>query len=196
MRFLFLFLFVPLLAQPLDLKVTGEHVILMNAETGAVLFEKNAQERCHPASTTKIATALYALHLRGHDLESKMTTRSEAVRSITPQAKQQSKYRSPPHWLETDSSHIGLKKGEEMSFHDLLHAILISSANDACNVVAETLGGTIPTFMEHLNYYLKKIGCANTTYNNPHGLTHPDHQTTAQDLAIMAKEALSQPFFL
>jgi len=192
---IFFFHFASLSAQPLDLKVSGERVILINGESGAVLFEKNCDQQCYPASTTKIATALYALHLRGNDLSTKMTTRTEAICSISPQAKVQSKYRSPPHWLETDGSHIGLKKGEEMPLHDLIHAILICSANDACNVVAQNLAGSVPKFMEHLNHYLKQIGCKNTHFNNPHGLSHPDHVTTARDLSIMAKEALSQPFF-
>ncbi|MCP5469663.1 MAG: D-alanyl-D-alanine carboxypeptidase [Chlamydiales bacterium] len=190
---LFCFLFAYLFAQPLDLTVGAEHAILMNAKTGKVLFEKKAHEQCHPASTTKIATALYALHLKGDSLDDVMKTRAEAIRSITPQAKKQSNYRCPPHWNETDGTHIGLKKGEEMRYYDLLHAILIASANDACNVVAQTLGGTIPNFMEGLNHHIKKLGCKNTNFNSPHGLTHPDHLTTAYDLALMAKEAYKNP---
>ncbi|MCH9610460.1 MAG: D-alanyl-D-alanine carboxypeptidase [Chlamydiae bacterium] len=195
MLLILLLLFSTLVAQPLDLKPSGKRVYLMNAESGALLFEKNGDERAHPASTTKIATALYVLKLAGHDLNRTFVTQREAIRSITPTAKVQSKYRSPSHWLETDGTHIGLKRGEEMPLFDLMHAILLASANDACNVVAIALGGTVPTFMENLNLYLRQIGCSNTTFNNPHGLTHPDHLTTAHDLAIMAKEALKEPFF-
>ena len=194
MRLFFLLFPLLLAAKPLDLDLAGKRAILINADTGAVLFEKNADEKCHPASTTKIATAIYALYIH-EDLEKVMTTSAEAVRSITPSAKKQSNYRSPPHWLESDGTHIGLKKGEEMSFYNLLHAILISSANDACNVVAQDLGGTIPRFIDGMNHHLKKLGCKSTSFNNPHGLTHPDHLTTARDLALMAQEGLKHPLF-
>lgn len=192
---IFLLLTITLFAQPLDLNVLGEHVILMNAKNSAILFEKKSREKCHPASTTKIATAIYALHLKSEDLDSKMVTKADSIRSITPQAKKQSNYRSPPHWLETDGGHIGLKKGEEMPYGDLLHALLIASANDAANVIAQDLGGTIPQFMEGMNQYLQEIGCKNTHFLNPHGLTHPQHLTTAYDLALMAKEGMKHALF-
>jgi len=119
----------------------------------------------------------------------------ESVASISPQAKRQSNYRSPPHWLETDGTHIGIKRGEELQLNDLLHAMLIASANDASNVIAQGVGGTIPKFMEELNVFLKEIGCKDTHFSNPHGLHHPTHATTAYDLAVMTKEALKDPLF-
>src|SRR5262249_25642973 len=129
------------------------------------------------------------------DLKQVFTADREALASITPEAKRQSNYRSPPHWLETDGTHVGIKKGEELSLYDLLHACLIASANDASNIIAQSLGGTIPQFMDEVNAYLKEIGCKNTHFNNPHGLHHPDHYTTAYDLAMMAKEGLKDPVF-
>ena len=101
----------------------------------------------------------------------------EAVASITPQAKRQSNSRSPPHWLETDGTHVGIKRGEEFKLYELLHLMMIASANDAANVIAQGLSKTIPKFMEETNELLQTLGCKNTHYNNPHGLHHPQHIT-------------------
>ncbi|MCH9627604.1 MAG: D-alanyl-D-alanine carboxypeptidase DacF [Chlamydiales bacterium] len=194
--FLSLLLLLPsLYAQQLDLKLDAEGVILINAETGAILYEKNAYTPTFPASTTKIATALYALDRQGMQLGNKMLATRECVASITPQAKKQSNYRSPSHWLETDGSHIGIKSGEELRFYDLLAAMLISSANDASNVIAYHVGGSISNFMTELGHYLKGIGCKSTSFNNPHGLHHPQHVTTPYDLAVMAQVGLKNPIF-
>jgi D-alanyl-D-alanine carboxypeptidase (penicillin-binding protein 5/6) len=190
-----LFLFAALHAKQLDFNIAAEGAILINAKTGAILFEKNAHSPAFPASTTKIATAIYTLDQCGNQLGKKFTATRECTASITPQAKRQSNYRSPPHWLETDGSHIGIKNGEEFRLYDLMCGMLIGSANDASNVIALGVGGTIPVFMERLNQYLKEIGCLNTTFNNPHGLHHPDHLTTPYDLAIMAKKGLENPVF-
>ena len=179
----------------LQLSVSTEEAILMNAKTGKVLFEKNGYKQAYPASTTKIATALLTLHRCRDHLDILITAERESLASISPQAKRQSDYRSPSHWIETDSTHIGIKQGEELSLNDLLHGMLIASGNDAANVIAQRLGGTIPKFMEDVNDYLKKIGCKNTHFNNPHGLHHPAHMTTAYDLAVMAKEGLKDPIF-
>lgn len=188
-------LFGSLHAKQLELDICAEGAILINAKTGAILYEKQAHEQRFPASTTKISTAIYALHSLGDNLEKKMTATKECTASITPQAKKQSHYRSPPHWLETDGTHIGIKIGEEIPFPDLLKALLISSANDAANVIASSIGGTIPNFMNGLNRYLKEIGCLHTSFNNPHGLHHPDHLTTPYDLAQMARTGLEHPVF-
>lgn len=194
LRFLLLFC-IPLQAQQLDLDVGAEGAILINAKTGAILFEKNAHTPTFPASTTKIGTAIYALELCGQQLNQKFTATRECTASISPQAKRQSNYRSPPHWLETDGSHIGIKNGEEFRVYDLLCAMLIASANDASNVIAQGVGGSIPIFIEGLNRYLKEIGCLHTSFNNPHGLHHPNHLTTPYDLAMMARKGLENPIF-
>lgn len=182
-------------AKPLELSVNAEAAVLMNATTGRVLFGKNQDQPAYPASTTKIATALLALQRSPKNLEMIITAERESIASITPQAKKQSNYRSPPHWLETDGTHAGIKRGEQLRLYDLLHLMMVGSANDASNVIAQGLGGSIPKFMEEINDYLKKIGCKNTHFNNPHGLHHPEHVTTAYDLALMTKEALKDPLF-
>jgi D-alanyl-D-alanine carboxypeptidase (penicillin-binding protein 5/6) len=180
---------------PLDISVGAEEAILMNARTGQILFEKNAQKPAYPASTTKIATALLALYKFREKLDTVFVAEKEALASITPQAKLQSHYRSPPYWLETDSTHIGIKRGEEMKLSDLLYALLVASANDAANVIAQGVGGSIPQFVDEMNAYLKHIGCKNTHFNNPSGLHHPEHVTTAYDLAVMTRKGLQDPLF-
>ncbi|MCH9625744.1 MAG: hypothetical protein S4CHLAM123_09230 [Chlamydiales bacterium] len=193
--FIFLWLWLPLSAQPLDLSVGGEGALLMNAKTGKILFEKNGYSQAFPASTTKIATALICLQECREDLQSLVKVKQDSVATITPQVKRQSNYRSPAHWLETDGVHIGLKINEEMPFYDLLNALLIASANDAANVLATYVSGTVPLFMDRVNAYLKEIGCKNTHFKNPHGLHHPEHVSTPYDLALMAKEGLKDPIF-
>ncbi len=190
------FLAAPLFSgEPLPLSVNGESALLMNAKTGAILYEKNGYVPRNTASTTKIATALLALKMSEGDLEQRITAKKEALVYITPQAKKQSNYRAPHYWLETDSTQIGIKLGEEFSLKELLHALLLCTANDAANVIAEHFGRTIPHFMDSVNLYLKTIGCQNTHFNNPSGLSNPDHFTTAYDLACMAREGMRDPIF-
>lgn len=184
-----------LIGEPLDLSLHAEKALLINGSSGAILFEKEAFTPAYPASTTKIATALYALHMKEKQLDKILTVKREALASITPQAKRDSNYRSPAYWLETDGSHISLKKGEEISFRQLLHALLISSANDAANAIAMGVCGTVPKFMQEVNHYLKSIGCTDTYFNNPHGLHHPEHLTTAYDLALMTRKGLEHEVF-
>lgn len=182
-------------ADPLKFEIKGESAILLNAQTGAILFEYEAHHARFPASTTKVATALYALKLKGDALEMAITAEQEALATISPEGKRKSDYTLPSHWLETDGTHIGLKKDEILTLHDLLRGMLIPSGNDAANVIAQSLGSSIPKFMEGLNAYLKEIGCRQTHFCNPHGLHHPQHVSTAYDLALITREALKNSVF-
>lgn len=184
-----------LIAEPLRFEVRGESAILMNADTGAILFDYQSFTPLYPASTTKIATALYVLKLHGDELDMPITAELDSVVSVTQEAKRKSKYTLPAHWLEPDGTHIAIKKGEILTLRVLLQGLLIASGNDAANVIAHELGPTVPVFMKGLNAYLKEIGCQNTHFCNPHGLHDPQHQTTAYDLALIAKEALKYPVF-
>lgn len=190
-----LHLFSYLEAEPLHIPVGGKAALLMNADSGAILFEKEAYLPHYPASTTKIATALYTLKVKKNDLNQLITAEQDCLVSISHEAKRQSNYTLPAYWQEPDGTHIGLKKGESMTLLDLLSGMLICSGNDAANVIAYSIGPTIPQFMEQVNAYLKEIGCKQTQLYNPHGLHHPQHQTTAYDLALMTKEALKEPIF-
>lgn len=194
--FLFQFFFCfSLFSTPLKVSVAADAALLMNADTGAVLYEKNAKTLYYPASITKIATALYALHKKGDHLDDIVIVEQDCVTAITPDQKRRSQYKKPAHWLETDGMHIGIKAGEEIIFKDLLYAMMVASANDAANSIAQYVSGDVPTFIEELNAYLKTIGCKDTRFLNPHGLHHPEHKTTAYDMAIMTKEALKNPVF-
>lgn len=189
---LLLTLLVPSIAYggKLQVSVSAESAILINAETGAVLFEKNADRPQYPASITKIATCLFALHTLGNKLDDPVSAENDAIVTITKEAKRRSGYSIPAWWLEVNSSHIGIKKGEEMRLEDLLYGMMVSSGNDAANVIAQYVGGTIPSFLDEMNNYIKAIGCKATAFQNPHGLHHPKHVTTARDMAIIAREAL------
>lgn len=182
-------------AAPLKVSVAADSALLINADTGAVLYEKNAAAPYNPASITKIGTALYALNKKSNQFDAIVTAEQESIASITPEQKRRHQFKKPAYWIETDATHIGIKAGEELTFKDLLYAMMVVSANDAANLVAQYVGGDIPTFMTELNAYLKSIGCANTNFLNPHGLHHPDHKTTAYDMAKMTQEALKNPVF-
>lgn len=182
-------------AEPLKFECKGEAIILMNAQSGAILCEYQAFIPHFPASTTKIATALYALKIGEEKLDTPIVAEQDCLASITQEAKRKANYTLPAHWLEPDGMHIGIKKGEILSLHALLQGMLISSGNDAANVIAQYLGPTIPTFIEGMNAYLKEIGCQNTHFCNVHGLHDPQHQSTAYDLALMTQEALKNPVF-
>lgn len=176
---------LPLFAKPLEVEVSARSAILMNADTGAILYQKHAFIPAYPASTTKIATALFTLDQKKPDLSQAVQVSAQAL-----QMKPTKPGDYPSHWLEIDGTMMGIRRGEILSLESLLHGLLMISGNDAANAIAETLSGTIPDFMQELNLYLKGIGCLSTQYNNPHGLHHPEHVTTANDLALMMKRAL------
>ncbi|MBA2726979.1 MAG: D-alanyl-D-alanine carboxypeptidase [Parachlamydiaceae bacterium] len=182
-------------ATPLQIEIDAEGVILINANTNVILYEKNAYKQYHPASTTKVATALYALEKNSSRLDEIIVADRESLASISPDAKRKSNYMLPAYWLETDGTHIGIKNEEKLSLKDLLFGMMVASGNDAANLIAKNVGGSIPAFIEQLNAYLKELGCKNTTFCNPHGLHHPNHLTTPYDMALMAKEALKNPLF-
>ncbi len=181
-------------ATQLQVDISGARAILVNAHTGTVLFEKQADERAAPASITKIATTLAVLSWC-HNLEEIVSVPKEALTSITPQAKKDSKYRAPSHWLETDGTHMGLQAAEELPVMELIYGTMLASANDASNVLALHCRGSMTDFIDDLNQFLVSIGCQNTHFMNPHGLHHPDHYTTARDLAIMTRKGMQIPLF-
>lgn len=179
----------------LDISTGAESAILINASTGEVLYEKKAHQSMFPASVTKIATAIYAINVRGDKLDKQITAEYDSVASISEAELERSNYTLPAHWLIPGASHIGIKNGEVLSLKDLLYGTLLASGGDSSNVIAQYIGGTIPTFMKLLNDYLKEIGCQNTVFKNPHGLHHPQHVTTAYDMAILAREAMKNQTF-
>jgi D-alanyl-D-alanine carboxypeptidase (penicillin-binding protein 5/6) len=185
-----------LYSEPLKVKVNAESAILMNAKTGAILYEKHSRKMMYPASITKIATILLALKLSGSNLDEMIQINQEMLATSTEEAKIRSNYTSPPYELVPDGTKMGIKKDERVSLRELLYGMMLVSGNDAANAVAFHLGkGSINHYMEKVNAYLKQIGCKNTHFLNPHGLFHPKHQTTAYDMALMTSEALKDPTF-
>lgn len=175
-------------AKQLKVEVSAQSAILINAETGAVLYEKESHKPCFPASTTKVATALYALEKKGEAL-------NEVVRA-TPQALALRSGAKPlPHQLAADGTHMGLKAGEELPLNALIHGLMLISGNDAANVIAEYVSGSVPQFVEELNAYLRAHGILETHFCNPHGYHVEEHRTTASDMAKIAQMALKHPTF-
>ena len=192
---LFIFFTAILYSEPLRINVQAESAILMNADTGAILYQKNPHQLQYPASITKVATVSYALKMKGDHLDTVVNAEQDSIASITHEAKVRANYTLPSHWVEMGSSHIGIKKGESLSFRDLVFGTMLVSGNDSANVIAQFAGGTISEFMDALNAYIKSIGATNTNFTNPHGLHHPNHKTTAYDMALITREALKNPFF-
>lgn len=190
MRLVICLLCSALFAGGLEVDVRARSAILMNADTGAILFERHAHLPLSPASTTKIATALYVLD-QDLDLNRKVAVSREAMKAKPPKGKGE----IAPWWHESDGTMMGLKTGEILTLDSLLHGLMLVSGNDAANVIAENVAGSIPAFVERVNEYLASIGCKNTQYKNPHGLTDPDHYSTAHDLAVMTCKALKIPKF-
>lgn len=149
--------------------------LLMDAVTGEVLLEKNADQRMYPASTTKIMTLLTALEYG--KLDQQVTIPSSA--SDVP----------------ADSSLVPVYPGEEMSRLDLLYGLMIRSGNDAANAIAQLCAGSVAAFVKQMNKNARALGMHDTHFENPHGYHHKKHYSTARDLAIAARYGLTNPTF-
>ncbi len=182
-------------AEPLKASLLSEAGILINADTGRVLFEKNANQELFPASITKVATALYILENFGHRIKEETCAKATALGWGPVHLKRTQSSRYPSYLLESGATHMGVRVGEKISVEGLLYGLLIGSAGDAANVLAEHFGGSIPEFMQSVNVYLRAKGLTSTYFNNPHGLHHADHHTTVRDMAIVAREAMKFPLF-
>ncbi|MDD5559576.1 MAG: D-alanyl-D-alanine carboxypeptidase [Candidatus Methylomirabilis sp.] len=154
-------------------QLSAASAILMDADTGAILFARHHMEQRSPASTTKIMTAL--LILEEGRLDDKVVI-SERAAAVT-------------------GTGLGLRRGQRVVLRDLLWAILLKSANDAALAAAEHVGGSEEGFVEKMNAKANSLGMQGTHFANPHGLDNPDHYSTAHDLAILARQALRNPTF-
>ena len=159
------------LADPEQLSAAS--ALLMDADTGAILFARHHMERRSPASTTKIMTALLILEEGRLDEKVVITERAAAV----------------------TGTGLGLRRGQRVTLRDLLWAILIKSANDAALAAAEHVGGSEERFVTRMNAKADSLGMEGTHFTNPHGLDNPDHYSTAYDLAILTRQALRNPIF-
>jgi D-alanyl-D-alanine carboxypeptidase (penicillin-binding protein 5/6) len=171
--------------------------VVMNAESGRLLLQRAAHKKMYPASTTKMATVLYVLNTPDLDLSQKLVVPQEAVRAVSMVERSRDSYtKYPSHILETGSSLAGFKSGEIITLQDVLYGAMLCSGNDAANVLAYYWGkGSIEACVEGINQYVESLGCANTKFCNPHGLHHPQHVTTAYDLALLARQGMRLPLF-
>ncbi|HHV17818.1 MAG TPA: D-alanyl-D-alanine carboxypeptidase [Thermoanaerobacterales bacterium] len=167
----------PVTAQS-QLEIKAPSAVLMDAGTGTVLFEKNPHEKMEPASITKIMTMIIAFEA----IESGKVKLSDTVRV------------SERAW-KTGGSQVFLGPGEEQTLETLLKCIVIASANDASMAVAEHIGGSVEGFVKLMNEKAKQLGMENTNFTNPHGLSSPEHYTTAYDIALMSEELVKCPMF-
>ncbi len=150
--------------------------LLFDLNGGRVLYENNSTQKNYPASVTKIMTALLALE-KGN-LSDILTVSESSLADIT--------------YLH---SKLGLKAGEEISLENLLTALLVCSANDAANVIAEYISGDIQSFVALMNTRAAELGMTSTNFVNPHGFHDDNHYTTAADIAIVAREAVKNTTF-
>ena len=172
--------------------------VVMNAESGRVLLQRAAHKKMYPASTTKVATALYVLKTPGLDLNQKLVVPQDAVKSVSTAERAKDNYsKHASYILETGASSLaGLKVGEVITVQDALYGALLCSGNDAANVLAYYWGkGSIEACVEGINRYVESLGCVNTKFFNPHGLHHPQHMSTAYDLALIARQGMALPSF-
>lgn len=169
---------VPLPAAALDdPNIAATAAILLDPSSGMVLYQKNADEKRYPASTTKIMTALVVLdHVK--DLNEKVTVTEEDFAGV-----------------EADSSKAGFQPGEEVPVIDLLYGLLLPSGNEAANTLARHVGGSVAGFVDMMNARAQELGCKGTHFVNPNGLHDDDHYTTARDLSTIAAEAMKNETF-
>jgi D-alanyl-D-alanine carboxypeptidase len=153
--------------------VTAKAAIVVDRETGVVLWQHNPDRALPPASTTKVVTAMLALE----------SGRLDETFRVSPRAARQ------------QASKIHLKSGWRMKLRDLVYAILLNSANDASVVIAEGLAGSVAKFAGQMNVYARSLGTTRSHFVNPNGLPARRHYSTVRDLARVFDHALDLPEF-
>ena len=161
---------IPVMSEPV---INARSALVMDFESGTILYEKNAYRKRPMASTTKIMTAIIALE--NCDLDEEVIISKKAA--------------------GMGGSVMGLKAETSIKMIDLLHGMLICSGNDAAVAVAEHIGGSIEGFSELMNQKALELGAYSTSFSNPHGLDAENHYTTAYDLAKITRYALNNPVF-
>lgn len=156
-------------------QIESASAVVMDMDTGTFLYSKNATAKMSPASTTKIMTTL--LLVENCNLDDEITF-SEIV-----------------YDLEEGSSHLGIQPGETITLRDAAYGIMLASANDIANGVAEFMAGSLSGFADMMNARAQELGCVNTHFSNPHGLYSEDHYTCAYDMALIAQAAYDNPVF-
>ena len=153
--------------------VSARSAILMDAQTGRILYEKDIDRKSLIASTTKIMTALI----------------------VCEQCNVLDRMRIPRESVGIEGSSMYLQEGEVLTIQELLYGMMMHSGNDAAVALAIYCGGTVEGFVELMNDKAKLLGLTGTHFANPNGLDHPDHYSTARDLAVLASYAMNDPIF-
>lgn len=156
--------------------ICAESAIIMEAETGSILYGKNMHDKNFPASITKILTTLIALE--NSSMNETVTFSKDAVFEV-----------------DLDSSRIGIDVNEQLTMEQALYGIMLASANEVSYAVAEHVAGDIPSFTKLMNEKAKEVGALNSNFTNPHGLPDSNHYTTAYDMALISKASLANEDF-
>lgn len=154
-------------------RLSAKSAILLDATTGQILYERDPHEPLPPASTTKVLTALIALE------------------RLDPAAK----LPVSPGAAATAPSRVGLHSGDRVSAEDALYGLLLKSGNDAAEVLAEAVGGSVPGFAQLMNARARQLGAIDSHFANPHGLPDDSHVSSAYDLAVIFRYAMLNPGF-
>lgn len=162
-------------------ELNGKNVVLADLNTDRVIYSKDKDAVIAPASLTKIMTVLLAVEAveRGEHTLDEMVTAGEDCRT----------------GLDDESSSGNIVPGEQLTYRDLLYCSMIQSASDACNVLASLLGGNISNFVGMMNDRAEELGCEITHFDDPNGLSN-NNQTTAYEMFLITKEAISHDYFM
>ena len=161
---------------PSDVSIQADAGIVMDSDTGTVLYGKNMDQPYYPASITKILTALIVLEQC--DLNEMVTFSHDDVYNV-----------------EAGSSSAGIDEGDVLTVRDCLYALMLASANDIALQVAEQIGGSVDAFVQKMNDRARELGCTNTVFTNPTGLPDDNQHTTAHDLALIMQAAIRNDSF-
>ena len=153
--------------------ISAGSAVLMDAKTGRILYEKDPHNRHLIASTTKIMTALI----------------------VCEQCNVLDRMRIPKEAVGIEGSSMYLREGEVVTVQELLYGLMLHSGNDAAVALAIYCGGTVEGFVELMNDKARTLGLSNTHFANPNGLDHPEHYSSARDLAVLAAYAMENPIF-
>ena len=159
-----------------EMNIYSEAAVLMEAKTGKVLYDKNMHERKYPASTTKILTAIIAIEKC--DLSETQVASEEAIAA-----------------LKDGYTKADIKVGESFTIEELLNVLILQSANEAANIIAEHISGSTLEFAKLMNEKAKEIGCMESNFVNPNGMHDENHYSSAYDLALIGRYAMQNETF-
>ena len=167
---------------PEDPNILAKAALLVDYSTGSIVYAKNEHEELYPASLTKIMTALLTLEA----LEDGKLTMDQELTATA----------SALEGLSSDGSSAGIKVGETMSVRNLMYCMLVISANEACDILAEGVAGSVDAFVKKMNEKAEELGCENTHFVNPNGLHDPQHYTSAWDMYLITRAAMEYEDFM